>query len=899
MASKFVIPAVDKFHVRLAKEVVGKFSKRVPDTITDQEKLSVITTAFSLTQSADLKNPILSRDDPNFTIANDLDSQFLISRNILTKIALTPPGKAVEFDFSDPLKTIKLPDDPQKTIQLAEDDKETRVITNDETISAGATTQRLPSTGATIQLTSAGIATTRVGSAGQKTTSLGTTKLQVAEEYIEVDDEPYYPDVVLLPSNLRTRQLSQAARPAGKAQMIQGHTYLDQAKKDIETRSREQLNNIERGKYGAELQQELINNPDRVREQVISSVRREEASALAFVHTDIARESIQEFPELAEGLRRRDLLLNHMQSQGLYDPSNVVQGDMQMGAFAPGYIIDVDAAQDPNASLTLVQVPDDQYLQQATEMRAQYIDNLANSNPGLPDLQSIAQRAKQFLGTGTKAAESAAVSGATTAVSATTKAASAATGVTAKLATSKLGSSAITGTTKLLGTKALGALAGVASGPIGWVAMLAPEVLKFLRDPGRALEDLGKGALKLGGVVLGGALALGTWLLLSVALQLFIPILLILLGLGLFVIIALFIINTGNMVIPSAPAITLTREAPNSANIVVRKTANVDRQIPNPPAGGTVITYTIEVTADRTLTNISYNNAYTLSQTPQLAPTIIGTQLLPPGQIAQGATDTQQYDLSIDARYANSLICDTLTVSADVESGGRQTSSASYCISVGDSPAIADCTGPTPTVVPVATGVLYSNDRQYAFPVAPYFGTTEGFSAGACRHWDGNRSTDIFPAGVTSVSSRPKYDTTVAYTAGTIAWVSNDATGGKNLAISGDDGGAYYYAHHCHIFVTTGQRVVAGQVLGLTDRTGTAAGANSPEHLHFSINRDPGGTGYNPGLCFRSGDGNVCPATDFTNNIEGYDRCRQPSQQCPGSPAIPNAPPGSFTCRSL
>lgn len=121
--------------------------------------------------------------------------------------------------------------------------------------------------------------------------------------------------------------------------------------------------------------------------------------------------------------------------------------------------------------------------------------------------------------------------------------------------------------------------------------------------------------------------------------------------------------------------------------------------------------------------------------------------------------------------------------------------------------------------------------RVYYFPIQPPDVTSYSAS-----HHD-YPATDIFG---------PEGSTVVAVTSGVIdelsrtdRWdraVDDPATrGGLYVSLIGDDGIRYYYSHLLAIAagLDVGDRVAAGQVIGLLGRTGNAAGT-SP-HVHFGI----------------------------------------------------------------
>ena len=157
---------------------------------------------------------------------------------------------------------------------------------------------------------------------------------------------------------------------------------------------------------------------------------------------------------------------------------------------------------------------------------------------------------------------------------------------------------------------------------------------------------------------------------------------------------------------------------------------------------------------------------------------------------------------------------------------------------------------------PTATGILFSADGRYAYPLAPSNSVGED-----CTHWDKSLATDMFPSGITHMP-------VIAYTSGSILGISlNDSLGGKYIILAGSDGRYYYYAHNCTLYVTEGQSVKVGDVIAITDQTGSAA--NTPEHLHFAISSAPN----------FGGGGTVCPSQDFANKFSGYNNC-VPTKRC-------------------
>ncbi|MGB7537298.1 MAG: M23 family metallopeptidase [Anaerolineales bacterium] len=137
----------------------------------------------------------------------------------------------------------------------------------------------------------------------------------------------------------------------------------------------------------------------------------------------------------------------------------------------------------------------------------------------------------------------------------------------------------------------------------------------------------------------------------------------------------------------------------------------------------------------------------------------------------------------------------------------------------------------TPTITQTYTPSRTKNTQKYVFPVQPQ--SAADFTAGGHAY----PAIDIYaPIGTDFV----------AVTAGTVDFVSLDdvwkpesddpaVAGGLCVAIIGDDGIRYYGSHLSAVAdgIQRGVRVEAGQLLGLTGKSGNAAGTTP--HLHFGI----------------------------------------------------------------
>lgn len=104
-----------------------------------------------------------------------------------------------------------------------------------------------------------------------------------------------------------------------------------------------------------------------------------------------------------------------------------------------------------------------------------------------------------------------------------------------------------------------------------------------------------------------------------------------------------------------------------------------------------------------------------------------------------------------------------------------------------------------------------------------------GYSGSISPHGVYNGGSDIMA---------PTGSTVVSMVTGTVNFISTQSnaagSGGNAIEIHGLDGKDYYYAHLLNPpNVATGDKVLAGQVIGQVDTTGNAAGG--PSHLHIGI----------------------------------------------------------------
>ncbi|HZA76773.1 MAG TPA: peptidoglycan DD-metalloendopeptidase family protein [Acidimicrobiales bacterium] len=144
--------------------------------------------------------------------------------------------------------------------------------------------------------------------------------------------------------------------------------------------------------------------------------------------------------------------------------------------------------------------------------------------------------------------------------------------------------------------------------------------------------------------------------------------------------------------------------------------------------------------------------------------------------------------------------------------------------------------GPTPAAAappepdPAAPAELATVPPTNAFPVPAPYKASFSDDWHACR--DGcrrqHKGNDVFADEATPI---------VAVEPGVIAKVdgTDDSNGGLSIWLLGDSGVAYWYAHNSANYVTVGQRVGRGQLIGRVGHTGNAR--TTPSHIHFQVNR--------------------------------------------------------------
>jgi murein DD-endopeptidase MepM/ murein hydrolase activator NlpD len=338
----------------------------------------------------------------------------------------------------------------------------------------------------------------------------------------------------------------------------------------------------------------------------------------------------------------------------------------------------------------------------------------------------------------------------------------------------------------------------------------------------------GVGVIGVSRVVSIGAFLGGLFFTLTniVLASLVIPMLIVFIGIPILVTIILFIINSGAYVYP--PSIKMASLGPGvvvNEYIEVTKLAYSEKY---PEKGKSSelsfennqlpleITYEITIKAKKgSLTNISISETCNVTKEknapscPNPDPAIPNGSNI--GTIDPASPYTFTYKKTFTSpQFEDTLTIDTITVSATNAEGEKVSSAGSASIKIGNPP---------------------EGCPNNAWPIQNNGGlnlVTQGPLAPFCSHRFLKQAIDIGVGDGTVV---------VATHTGTVI-VGHDSCIGKYVKIQSQCGSVPFYSLYAHLgatSVSTGQIVTAGQVIGITDNTGTCT---TGSHLHFEFRSD-------------------------------------------------------------
>jgi hypothetical protein len=337
----------------------------------------------------------------------------------------------------------------------------------------------------------------------------------------------------------------------------------------------------------------------------------------------------------------------------------------------------------------------------------------------------------------------------------------------------------------------LGGSIGVSLGATGIsVALGAPL-------GGLSLTGIGNGIAFLSGIiariVIGAALA---------------PILSILIGFPLLIALILFIINSGAYMVPPSPVSLSSGEIITSPYIEVTKVA-----IPTGPFQNSELPLTVEyqitIRAKKgILSNVSISYDCNVIKKngsvkcPETMPAMPAGVQIPGNTISPTSTFEFSYKQTYGVNFEDSLVTDTITVSADTPEQLGAEAAASAGIKIGNPPDSCPAGWPVSGqwVITQTPGGGYSHTSVEAMDIGTSMGTPV-------------RATHSGIARVVYTSN--------AYAPVYVAISSN--CGGKDIES--------WYAHLSAVTVTNGQQVTMGQLIGAT-----GTGGSGP-HLHYEFRK--------------------------------------------------------------
>ncbi len=622
---------------------------------------------------------------------------------------------------------------------------------------------------------------------------------------------------------------------------------LLETQKEIDATVREELAAIERGERTEITPDELHRDPGGVARRVRTSITQEQLQHFSFRHPQIAKQFESQIPQLKETREQTEALHNELRKRKLLDENNPIPDDPTHNSVTGLYPLNLQIWQQVPRYSTL---KPEEHRDLGVKTRIDSLRSFADSRPNLIPQYDVLKTA---VSKKTDALKKEAVT---------------------RLAKTELGKKIVQGGASIAAKKAGGAVAarGIAQligsfvpGIGNAAAFLITEALSLakkllsklslglftkIKENGRELAGGGLtllgGGLLLGNIFAGAAgvgllglslagggpaaLAAGTaagiaafTALLGTILVTFVTSIVVsIIGVILLTAFIFLIINNSGYVTPFSPdGFTTTYIPSTSLGIEVHKTALPKVSYTNNELPITV-TYRIEIKAlKEDLTDISYDNAYTITQNPTVASPPSVTLPDSSGTIAAGQTRTVTYTVTYGAEFKDASVCDNFRVSATT-GGGRDTATTFACVNIGTAP--ADC----------PSGWPFDPGRT------PKYVVSQGPN-GSFSH-RGLEAVDIAIPLYTGVS-----EIVHSTHQGTVVERGTSSSGAKYVRISGQCNGAGFTSSHWHLAVIydsiiVGTKVTRGTPLGIAGNTGVCAfnpdcipGRPGREHDHYQF----------------------------------------------------------------
>ncbi|MFH1863877.1 MAG: hypothetical protein ABIJ85_03155, partial [bacterium] len=324
-----------------------------------------------------------------------------------------------------------------------------------------------------------------------------------------------------------------------------------------------------------------------------------------------------------------------------------------------------------------------------------------------------------------------------------------------------------------------------------------------------AVGGLAGGALTAGAVA-GGILLFGRRLGKSLAITVGLPIIIMIAVTPIIVYFILFIINSGAYIVPPE-----TSQIPGSPGSIesrflrIEKTATPSGPFTNEqlPLG---IEYKVIITAKKsTLTNIRFDNTYSISQEPMLATPPQPTIPDPPENISPTQPYTFTYQITFGQEFKDSIVTDSFRVIADTSELKDNVAVGVAVIVIGTPP--EDC--------PSGWPVLTNQGQKYFVMQGPHAPCTHGGAYPDREAID----VQVYPPDRSIAAN----DFVVATHKGNIASMGVDGWGGLYLDTLGSCGGQPYRSRHVHFSslssgLSRGVIINRGTILGIMGKTGSA-----------------------------------------------------------------------------
>jgi hypothetical protein len=266
--------------------------------------------------------------------------------------------------------------------------------------------------------------------------------------------------------------------------------------------------------------------------------------------------------------------------------------------------------------------------------------------------------------------------------------------------------------------------------------------------------------------------------------------------------VVLFIVNSGAYIVP--PQTSLVPGLIESPYIDIRKTASPSGPFQNGDLP-LVIEYTVEIVAKKgSLTNIEFKDSCEVikeGSPPNCPPVTIPKA---PQIISPVEPYSFSYSVTYDAKYTDSFIINTLTITADAPEQAGAQAATSASIKIGTPP----------------------EDCPYGWPG---FGTMNQGAYSTSTH----RNAEAIDIGMIVGN------TITARHSGIVRSFGNVGPYGKHVEIVSTCNGKEFFSRYAHLSVVsvqTGQKVKMGQAVGLSGDTGNSSGP----HLHYEF-RDSSG----------------------------------------------------------